>query len=74
MIDTKNFYINGAWVTPLSGSEIDVINPSTEQVCAVVSIGGQADTNAAVAAAKAAFNSWRQTSKSHRLTLLKRFL
>ena len=74
MIDTKNFYINGAWVTPLSGSEMDVINPSTEQVCAVISIGGQADTNAAVAAAKAAFNSWSQTSKSHRLTLLKRFL
>ncbi|WP_443629921.1 aldehyde dehydrogenase family protein [Candidatus Njordibacter sp. Uisw_056] len=74
MIDTKKFYINGAWVTPQSDTEMDVIDPSTEQVCAVISIGDQADTNAAVAAAKAAFNSWSQTPKSHRLVLLKRFL
>jgi len=78
MIDTKKFYINGAWVAPLSGSgsgsEMDVIDPSTEQVCAVISIGGQADTDAAVAAAKAAFDSWSQTPKSLRLALLKNFL
>ena len=74
MIDTKNFYINGAWVAPLSGSEMDVIDPSTETVCAVISIGDQADTDAAVAAAKAAFDSWSQTPKAQRLTLLKKFL
>jgi aldehyde dehydrogenase (NAD+) len=60
MIDSKKFYINGAWVAPLTGSEsgreMDVIDPSTEQVCAVISIGGQADTDAAVAAAKAALD------------------
>ncbi|MFQ3304074.1 MAG: aldehyde dehydrogenase (NAD+), partial [Oceanospirillaceae bacterium] len=67
MIDTKKFYINGAWVAPLSGSEMDVIDPSTEQVCAVISIGDQADTDAAVAAAKAAFDSWSQTPKAQRL-------
>ena len=74
MIDTKNFYINGAWVAPLSGSEMDVIDPSTETVCAVISIGDQADTDAAVAAAKAAFDSWSQTPKAQRLALLKKFL
>jgi len=74
MIDSKKFYINGAWVAPLSGSEMDVVDPSTEKVCAVISIGGQADTDAAVAAAKVAFDSWSQTSKAYRLGLLKNFL
>ena len=74
MIDTKNFYINGAWVAPLSGSEMDVIDPSTEQVCGVISMGGKADTDAAVAAAKAAFDSWSQTPKAQRLLVLKKFL
>ncbi len=62
MIDSKKFYINGAWVAPLSGSEMDVVDPSTEKVCAVISIGGQADTDAAVAAAKVAFESWTQAT------------
>jgi len=74
MIDTKKFYINGAWVSPLSGSELDVIDPSTEKVCAVISIGNQADTDSAVAAAKTAFDSWSQTSKEYRLGLLNKFL
>ena len=78
MIDTKNFYINGAWVAPSSdsgsGREMEVIDPSTEQVCAVISIGSQADTDSAVAAAKAALASWSQTSKAHRVALLKNFL
>jgi len=74
MIDTKKFYINGAWVSPLSGSELDVIDPSTEKVCAVISIGDQADTDSAVAAAKTAFDSWSQTSKEYRLGLLNKFL
>ena len=54
MIDTKKFYINGAWVAPLAATDLDVIDPSTEQVCATISIGGAADTDAAVAAANAA--------------------
>lgn len=74
MIDTKKFYINGAWVAPLSGREMDVIDPSTEQVCGTISIGDQADTDAAVAAAKAAFDGWSQTPKAERLALLKKFL
>jgi len=74
MIDTKKFYINGAWVAPMSGTDMDVIDPSTEQVCATISIGGQADTDAAVAAAKAAFDGWSQTPKIERMGLLKNLL
>ena len=51
IIDRRNFYINGQWVAPSEPNDLDVIDPSTEQVCAVISLGGQADTDAAVAAA-----------------------
>jgi len=74
MADNKQFYINGAWVNPAVANDYDVINPSNEEVCATISLGGQADTDAAVAAAKAAFPSWSQTSKEHRLGLLKKLL
>ena len=52
----------------------DRINPSTEEVCAVISIGDQADTDAAVAAANAAFESWSQSSKDERLAVMEKIL
>ncbi|MCY0092981.1 aldehyde dehydrogenase family protein [Hoeflea ulvae] len=67
MIEKREFYINGAWVSPVSGRDCDVINPSTEETCAVISLGGTEDTNAAVAAAKAAFDSWSRTDPETRL-------
>ena len=36
MLDKKNFYINGAWVKPSSAEEIKVIDPATEDNCAVI--------------------------------------
>ncbi|NYT76939.1 aldehyde dehydrogenase family protein [Alcaligenaceae bacterium] len=68
------FYINGNWVSPKEGTELDVLNPSTEQVIATISLGGPADTDAAVAAAKAAYPSWAHTSKQERLALLERLM
>jgi len=70
MLEKRDFYINGHWVAPLEGRDLEVIDPSTEQVCALISLGGQADTDAAVAAARAAFDAWSQTSKEQRLNLL----
>lgn len=55
MIEKRQFYINGEWVDPVEGRDHHVIDPSTEEPCAVISLGGQADTDAAVAAAKDAF-------------------
>ena len=74
MIEKRQFYINGQWVNPATAHDFDVIDPSTEDVVGVISLGGQADTDAAVAAAKAAFPSWSQTSKTERLDLLEKFL
>ncbi|MFK8075475.1 MAG: aldehyde dehydrogenase family protein [Granulosicoccus sp.] len=73
-MNTKQFYINGAWVDPIDGTDLDVINPSTEGVSATISLGGQADTDAAVAAAKEAFKTWSLSSKEERLDLMKRIL
>ena len=39
MQDKKNFYIDGKWVPSKSKKEIKVINPATEQECAVISLG-----------------------------------
>ncbi len=74
MPNSTDFYINGQWVAPQDGTPCDVINPSTEEVCATVSLGGQADVDAAVAAARAAFETYAFTSKDERLALLNRVL
>ncbi|MFT5651828.1 MAG: aldehyde dehydrogenase (NAD+) [Yoonia sp.] len=58
MIEKKQFYINGAWVSPAVARDYPVIDPATEEQVAVISLGGQADTDAAVAAATAAFPAW----------------
>ncbi len=70
MQDKRQFYINGAWVNPAKANDMPVIDPSTEDEVAVISLGGQADTDAAVAAAKAAFKSWGQSSVAERKDLL----
>lgn len=72
MIHQRDFYINGQWVPPTQSNDFDVINPSTEETCAVISLGDQADTDAAVSAAKHAFDSWSQTPKADRLALVEK--
>ncbi len=66
MIEKRNFYINGAWVAPAVARDCPVIDPSTEEACAVISLGDRADTDAAVAAAKAAFPGWAATPPATR--------
>ena len=74
MIEKRQFYINGAWVDPIEGRDHHVIDPSTEEPCAVISLGGQADTDAAVTAAKAAFPAWMATPASERADLVEKLL
>ena len=72
MIEKRQFYINGSWVDPIEGRDHHVINPSSEEAVTVISLGGQADTDAAVAAAKAAFPAWMATPPSARIGLLEK--
>lgn len=74
MIIKRDFYINGAWVAPAAPRDCEVINPSTEEPCAIISLGDQADTDAAVAAAKAAFPAWAATPPKERARVVKGIL
>jgi aldehyde dehydrogenase (NAD+) len=71
MLEKRDFYINGKWVKPAIPNDLNVINPANEEPCAVISIGSQADTDAAVSAAKAAFEPWAMTPKGERLDMIK---
>ena len=75
MIEEKrNFYINGQWVKPFKINDLEVIDPSTEAVCAIISLGSEKDTDDAVKAAKNSFESWWGTSKEKKLELLNNLL
>ena len=74
MKDATQFYIDGEWVRPREGTPFTVLNPSNEEAFATITLGGQADTNAAVAAAKAALPAWKSTTKAERADVLRRVL
>ncbi len=58
MLVRDKFFINGRWVAPAGRRTIHVINASTEQVMGSVPEGDAADADAAVRAARAAFEGW----------------
>ena len=74
MLDKTKFYINGEWTNPSQKNEFDVINPSTEEICAKIALGNLEDTNKAIQSAKKAFQTWKETSKEERIKLLEKLL
>ncbi len=68
--DLTQFYIDGAWVAPRARRELDVVNPATEEVIGKVALGGPEDVDAAVAAARRAFETFSQTTREQRILLL----
>ena len=72
MMNKNKFYINGEWVFPKNQKEIQVIDPATEKNCAIISLGGAEDVDAAVIAAKEAFKTWGFSSKDKRVELLEK--
>jgi aldehyde dehydrogenase (NAD+) len=70
----KQFYIDGAWVDPITPKLLDVIDPSTEEPFTQISVGSAADVDRAVAAARAAFPAFSRTSRAERLELLRAIL
>ena len=72
MENKKNFYIDGKWVSPKSKEEIKVINPATEENCAVISLGNKEDIDTAVRSAKKAYESWSFSTKDERIKLLEK--
>ena len=72
-MDNKQF-INGEWCRSNSTDTIDVINPATEHVFATVAAGNAQDIDAAVKAARAAFDhgSWPKMSGCDRAIILRK--
>ncbi|HEX8449741.1 MAG TPA: aldehyde dehydrogenase family protein, partial [Allosphingosinicella sp.] len=70
MRDYLDFYIGGEWVKPVERRTLDVVNPADESVAGRISLGGAEDVDRAVAAAKAAFPAYSETSREQRLELL----
>jgi len=62
---TQNF-INGKFVEAVSGATDDIIDPATGQLIAKVPSCGKEDADLAVAAAKAAFETWGNTTPRER--------
>ncbi|WP_433365529.1 aldehyde dehydrogenase [Streptosporangium sp. CA-115845] len=67
-------YLGGRWVTASSAERIQVVSPSTEQVIATVAVPTAAEADAAVVAARAAFEAgeWRRTPVAERIAAMRR--
>ena len=74
MRDYTKFYIDGEWVAPRESRTLDVINPATEAVGGVISLGSRADVDRAVAAAQRAFETYSRTTREERIALLERII
>ena len=73
-MDHKTFYIDGAWVAPVTPQTFAVENPATEDIVTEISLGSAADVDRAVAAAKAAFPVWSATPLADRRACVERLL
>ncbi|MGX1506379.1 UNVERIFIED_CONTAM: acyl-CoA reductase-like NAD-dependent aldehyde dehydrogenase [Streptomyces graminofaciens] len=63
-------YINGEFKDAADGRTIDIVNPATGEVYATSPLSGQADVDAAMDAAAAAFPAWRDTTPAERQKVL----
>ena len=68
-------YVGGRWVSPSGTDTIEVVSPRTEEVVATVPHAGAADVDAAVAAARAAFDQgpWPRLASAERVERLRPF-
>lgn len=69
----QRLYIGGEWVAPSGGLE-DVINPATEEVFGQAPVASRADVEAAIAAAREAFDrsSWPRLPQAQRSAYIQR--
>jgi aldehyde dehydrogenase (NAD+) len=65
-------YINGKFTRPHGTEILELINPSTKKPVSRVTLGDASDTQAAIAAAKAAYRTFSQTTKEERMEYLQR--
>ena len=71
----EGLFIDGRWVPPALGDSEPVLNPATEETLAVAPVGADAEVDAALAAARRAFDGgpWPGLSAKERAAVLERF-
>lgn len=74
MLMLDRFYIDGAWVEPVSTTTMPVMNPAHDTRIGTLTLGNAADVDRAVAAAATAFETYSRTTGAERLALLERLL
>ncbi|WP_334066361.1 aldehyde dehydrogenase family protein [Burkholderia cepacia] len=74
MRTSQQSYIDGRWLDPADAKAIDVIDPSTARPYAQLRIGGAADVDRAVGAARQAFDTYSRWPVGERVALLRRVL
>ncbi|GAA2955174.1 aldehyde dehydrogenase family protein [Streptomyces enissocaesilis] len=74
MSGQQTIHVGGKWRAAASGATREIIDPADAKPFAVVAEGGAADVDAAVAAARTAFDSgeWPRTPVAERAALLRR--
>jgi len=73
-VDALKFYIDGAWVDPISPAQLAIQNPATEEVFAHINLGSGQDVDRAVRAARRAFGAYATTSVEERLGYLTKII
>ena len=63
-------YVNGSWIPSQGEGTLEVTDSATEEVIATIPNGAAADVDAAVAAARAAFEGWSSLPKEERAAYL----
>ena len=62
MLVKDQLYIDGQWLAPVQGEQMNVINPANGQVCLTVAKASEQDALLAIAAARKAFVAWSSTA------------
>jgi len=74
-MDLLKSYIGGEWRLPLSSTAVvDAINPATEEIAARVALCGPDDVDAAVRAARGAFDGYAALSLDDRIALVEKLI
>src|SRR5690349_17976389 len=66
----ESIYVDGGWADADAGERIEVVNPATERVIAMVPAAGPADVDAAVESAQNAADEWAATPPERRAYFL----
>ena len=72
MEQRTQFYIDGQWVSPAGTGKIEVFSPTDGALLATIPEGNAADADAAVMAARRAFDAWSVTPVTERAAYLKK--